>query len=318
MILESARRILGIEAEAIRELIGRLDDRFERAVRLLYDCRGRVVTTGMGKSGIICKKIAATLASTGTPALFLHPAEAVHGDLGMVAKGDVVLALSNSGETTEIMALIERLKRLNIPVISFVGSLTSPLARASDISLDVGVRQEACSLGLAPSASTTASLALGDALALALSELRGFKEEDFATLHPGGSLSRKFLRLREAMHTGAAIPKVHADTGMRDVIYEMSNKGFGLTSVVTDHDVLVGIITDGDLRRFWQRHSNILEKTAAEVMTKNPVTIADDELAAKALALMEERKITALLITDSHGVLEGIVHLHDLWRTQMV
>lgn len=318
MILDAAKRILEIEAEAIRDLIGRLDGQFERAVRLLHECKGRVVTTGMGKSGIVCKKIAATLASTGTPALFLHPAEAVHGDLGMVTKGDVVLALSNSGETVEILALLERLKRLDIPLISLVGQLNSTLARASDIALDVGVRQEACPLGLAPSASTTAALALGDALALALLELRGFKEEDFALLHPGGSLRRKFLRVRDIMHTGAEIPMVHTGTPMPDVIYEMSKKGFGMTSVVADQDRLVGIITDGDLRRLLQSGRDILHQTAGDVIQKYPLTVPGDEFAAKALSIMESKKVTSLLITDREGKLEGLIHLHDLWRTQMI
>ena len=318
MILESARKILEIEAEAVRELIARLDERFEKAVRLLYECRGRVVTTGMGKSGIICKKIAATLASTGTPALFLHPAEAVHGDLGMVAKGDVVVALSNSGETVEILALLERLKRLDVPLIALVGQLHSTLARASDIALDVGVRQEACPLGLAPSASTTAALALGDALALALLEWRGFKEEDFARLHPGGQLRRKFLRVRDVMHTGSEIPKVHTTTRMHDVIYEMSKKGFGMASVVADQDHLVGIITDGDLRRLLQSRRHILDQTAGDVIGKYPLTIDGEEFATKALSIMEAKKVTSLLITDGQGQLIGLVHLHDLWRTQMI
>lgn len=318
MILSIARKVLEMEAEAIRELIPRLDYRFEKAIDLLYHCQGRIVTTGLGKSGIICKKIAATLASTGTPALFIHPAEAVHGDLGMLVKGDVLLALSNSGETEEILTLLERVKRLGIKLVSMVGDIHSTLASVSDVALDVSVRKEACPLNLAPTASTTAALALGDALALALLEKRGFKEEDFAMLHPGGKIGKRFLKVKDLMHIGDHVPKVHVSCPMGDVIYEMSKKGFGVTSVVADGNLLVGIITDGDLRRLLQKKGDILDRTAGECLTKNPITIDGEELATKALNIMEAKKITSLLIVDDKGRVDGIIHLHDLWRTQMV
>jgi arabinose-5-phosphate isomerase len=317
MISESARKVLRIEAEAIIDLIERIDSRFESAVEALYACRGRVVVTGMGKSGIICKKIAATLASTGTPALFLHPAEAIHGDLGMIVRGDIVLAVSNSGETEELMRLLETLKRLGIFLICMAGNPNSTLARYSDILLDVSIKQEACPLGLAPTASTTAALAMGDALAISLSERRGFKQEDFANLHPGGKLGKRLLRVENLMHTGKDMPLVNVSTSMREVIYEISKKGMGMAGVVGGHNKVAGIITDGDLRRLLQRDENVLKKTAGECMHPNPVVIVRQALAATALQMMEEKKITSLLVATDEGKMEGVIHLHDLWQTQM-
>lgn len=319
MSRETARKVLQIEAEAIFGLIDRLDESFDQAVELLAGCRGRAVTTGMGKSGIICRKIAATLASTGTPALFLHPVEAIHGDLGMLAAGDVAVMLSNSGETEELLRLLQTVKRLGIPLIALVGDPRSTLARHAEVVLDVGIRQEACPFGLAPTASTTAGLALGDALALALSERRGFALEDFARLHPGGVLGKKLARVRDLMHVGPQVPKVGADTPMDEVIYEMSRKGMGVTSVVEDGDRLVGVISDGDLRRRLQsEREGVLSKTAGQCMTRNPVSIAADDLAAAALSAMEQKKITSLMVTDDSGKLTGIIHLHDLWGTEII
>lgn len=313
-----ARKVLETESAAIRALISRLDESFDRAVELLASCTGRVVATGMGKSGIICRKIAATLASTGTPALFLHPAEAIHGDLGMLVSGDVVLALSNSGETGELVQLLETIKRLGLPLICMVGNPNSTLARSGDVVLDVGVNQEACPFGLAPTASTAAALALGDALAIALAQKKGFRMEDFARLHPGGKLGKRLARVSELMHTGDQIPKVPVDSRMDEVIYEMSRKGLGVTSVVETGDRLVGVISDGDLRRLLQRErEQVLSRSAGQCMTRNPQTIAPDELATRALNIMEQRKITSLMVTDASGRIIGIVHLHDLWGTEM-
>ena len=318
MSLETARKVLEIEAEALRELLGRLDERFERAVGLIYDCSGRVVVAGMGKSGIVGQKISATLSSTGTPSFFLHPAEAIHGDLGRLVPNDVLIALSYSGETEELLRLLDTVKRLSIPLIALTGNPASTLGQASDVAIDVGIRQEACPLGLAPTASTTAMLAMGDALAMALLERRGFKEEDYAALHPGGGLGVRLKRVENVMHTGDGLPSVKTATAMHDVIYEMSRKGLGLTAVVGEGNRLLGLISDGDLRRFFQREGNhALGMTAADCMTRAPVTIGRKELATRALNLMESRKITALLVVDSAGKLEGVVHIHDLWGTEM-
>ena len=343
--------VVRIEAEALRALAERIGGpmaaAFQRAVDLMFSCAGRVVVTGMGKSGLIARKIAATLSSTGTPALYLHPVEALHGDLGMVVRGDVVLALSASGETEEILALLATIKRLQVPLIAMTGdeicgasapagkqkskaadrsvrstrassTRLSTLAAAADVALDCSIAEEACSLGLAPTASTTTMLALGDALAVTLSEKRGFKEEDFANLHPGGKLGKRLARVDSLMHTGEALPRVTSQTKMPDVIYEMSRKKLGVTAVV-DGEKLVGIISDGDLRRLLEkRGKDVLDLTAGECMTKNPRTIAAGEFAATALALMEEKKITSLMVVDGEGRLEGIVHLHDLWSTELV
>ena len=318
MSQEIARKVLEIEAEAIKALAGRLDESFDQAVNLLSGCEGRVVATGMGKSGIVCKKIAATLASTGTPALFLHPAEAIHGDLGMLASNDVVVALSNSGETQELVQLLKTIKRLGVPLISMVGTRDSTLARSGDVVLDVGVDQEACPFGLAPTASTTAALALGDALAITLAQRKGFRIEDFARLHPGGKLGKQLIRVGELMHTGERVPKVAVTAPMDVVIYEMSRKGLGVTIVVDEEDRLVGVISDGDLRRLLQlERQKALTRTASQCMTGRPVTIAQDELATGALHLMEQRKITSLIVTEEGERVVGVIHLHDLWGTEM-
>lgn len=322
--------VIRIEAQALKELADRvagpMSEAFNRGVELLYCCSGRVVVTGMGKSGLIARKIAATLSSTGTPALFMHPVEALHGDLGMLAKGDVVIALSASGETEEILQLLATIKRLRVPLIALTcdpvpgssGEKNSTLAAASDVFLSCAVAQEACTLGLAPTASTTAMLALGDALAVALAEKKGFKEEDFASLHPGGKLGKRLARVETLMHSGDAVPRVGSRTSMPDVIYEMSRKKLGVTAVV-ENNKLLGIISDGDLRRLLERRGkDALDLTAEECMTPNPKTISRQEFAATALAIMEEKKITSLVVVGGSGKLEGIVHLHDLWGTEMV
>jgi arabinose-5-phosphate isomerase len=344
----TGENVVRIEAEALRALADRIGgpmaEAFQRAVELMFGCAGRVVVTGMGKSGLIARKIAATLSSTGTPALYMHPVEALHGDLGMVVRGDVVLALSASGETEEILALLATIKRLRVPLIAMTGdemggnprparakskskskaadrsvrSTFSTLASAAEVALDCSIAQEACSLGLAPTASTTTMLALGDALAVTLSERRGFKEEDFANLHPGGKLGKRLARVELLMHTGEALPRVSPQTKMPDVIYEMSRKKLGVTAVV-EGDKLVGIISDGDLRRLLEkRGKDVMDLTAGEAMTRDPKTISAGEFAATALALMEEKKITSLMVVDETGRLEGIVHLHDLWSTELV
>jgi KpsF/GutQ family protein len=386
MTRHTGENVVRIEAEALRALADRIGGpmaaAFQRAVDLMYCCAGRVVVTGMGKSGLIARKIAATLSSTGTPALYLHPVEALHGDLGMVVRGDVVLALSASGETEEILALLATIKRLRVPLIAMTGDeicgsgraleddqvmdgaapeqgqsphfsrterarngaagvskdqsqsphpvshksrdkdgapgSISTLAAAAEVALDCSIAQEACALGLAPTASTTTMLALGDALAVTLSERRGFKEEDFANLHPGGKLGKRLARVQSLMHTGDALPCVSPTTKMLDVIYEMSRKKLGVTAVV-EGEKLVGIISDGDLRRLLEkRGKDVVDLTAGEAMTRDPKTIAGSEFAATALVLMEEKKITSLMVVDGVGKLEGIVHLHDLWTTELV
>lgn len=315
-IIETAKRVLRIESEAISRLINRIDSSFEKAVDIIFSSKGRVVVTGMGKSGLIGKKIAATLASTGTPAFFMHPAEAIHGDLGMVTSDDVIIAISNSGETEEVIRLLPFLKRFNVKVISITGNNGSTLAREADINLDITVKEEACPLGIVPTASTTATLALGDALAVALLIKRGFKEEDFAMYHPGGSLGKKLLiKVRDLMHTGEALPVVGLDTPMTDAIMEISSKRLGVTAVTDSNGKIIGIITDGDLRRGIQRYGKaFFDMKAEEVMTRNPKTISADELAAKALAIMEEKSITSLLVPDEKGRLEGIIHIHDILK----
>jgi arabinose-5-phosphate isomerase len=318
MSLSTAKRVLRIEADAIVGLIDRLDARFEKAVELLYNCKGRVVVTGLGKSGLIGRKLAATFASTGTPSLFLHAAEALHGDLGMLSTGDVLVAISSSGETEELIELLEAVKRLRIQLITMTANAGSTMALASDIVLDIAVKEEACLLNLAPTASTAAAMAMGDALAISLLERRGFKEEDFAALHPGGRLGNKLRRVESLMHKGENAPRVLASAKMPDVIYEMSRKGLGLAAVTEPDGRVLGIITDGDLRRVMQkRKENVLELTAADCMTRNPVTLPRTELAASALRLMEEKKITSVLVVDSGGRLEGVVHVHDLWTLQL-
>lgn len=318
----TGENVVRIEAEALHGLADRLAapmaKDFESALDLLFRCSARVVVTGMGKSGIVAQKIAATLSSTGTPSLFMHPAEALHGDLGMVAKGDVIIMLSASGETEEMLKLLATIKRVGDALVTFTCSMKSTLAQAADVALDCSVAQEACTLGLAPTASTTTMLALGDALAMALAERRGFKAENFAELHPGGKLGKRLLRVSELMKSGDALPRVAPDTPMKDVIYEMSRKGLGMTTV-TDGDHLVGIISDGDLRRLVEsRGKDALDLRAAECMTRSPRTIGPDDFAMTALNQMEERKITSLAVVDSAGRLKGIVHLHHLWGTESI
>jgi arabinose-5-phosphate isomerase len=315
--LAEAKRVLEVEAAAILGLIEHLDNSFVDVVELINASSGRVVTMGLGKSGIICKKISATLASTGTPSFFLHPAEAIHGDLGMIVRGDVVLAVSNSGETEELVRLLPSIKRIGAELVSITGNPNSTIAKGSDYHLSAAISKEACPLGLAPTASTTATLALGDALAMALLLRKGFREEDFAFLHPGGKLGKRFLRVRDLMHTGEQVPVVDVKTSMRDVIYEMSKKAFGVTAVAADGGVLVGVISDGDLRRLLERDEQILKKSAADCMKKDPVTIEANELASAALQLLEQRKITSLFITDAERRVEGILHLHDLWGLEL-
>lgn len=313
--LSLARRVLETEAAAIGALVPRLDASFVAAVEHLLACRGRVVLTGMGKSGLIARKIAATLTSTGTPALFLHPADAVHGDLGVIQPDDVVVALSSSGETAEVLRLLEAVRRIGAPLIALTGRHPSTLATAADIALDCSVPEEACPLNLAPTASTTAALAMGDALAMTLHAAKGFQPDDFAQLHPGGRLGSRFLRVDQVWHAGDRCPVVSPATSMREVIYEMSNKGLGLACVV-DHDGgLLGVITDGDLRRHLERPGDVLAQRADTVMTRHPVTLPPQTLAAEALRLMEQRKITAVIIAEPETRrVAGVVHLHDLWR----
>lgn len=318
MSLETARRVLRIEADAVAGLIERLDARFEKAVDTLFECKGRVVVTGMGKSGLIGRKISATFASVGTPSFFLHAAEAAHGDLGMLAGDDVVLAISVSGETQELLDIVETVKRLGIRLVTMSANARSTLAAASDIVLDIAVKEEACSLNLAPTASMAAALAMGDALAISLLERRGFNEEKFAALHPGGKIGKRLRRLESLMHAGENLPCVAPAAKMPDVIYEMSRKGLGLAAVVDASGKLLGVITDGDLRRVMQqRRKDALDLTAAECMTKNPVTLPRTELAASALRVMEEKKITSVLVVNGDGRLEGVVHVHDLWTLQL-
>jgi len=318
MSLATARRVLRIEADAIAGLIERLDARFEQAVEMLFACKGRAVVTGLGKSGLIGRKIAATFASTGTPSLFLHAAEALHGDLGMLTADDVLVAITASGETEELVDLLEPVKRIGARIIALTANERSTVASGSDIVLDIAVKEEACSLNLAPTASTAAALAMGDALAIALLERRGFKEEDFAALHPGGKLGKKLRRVEALMHQGEDVPFVAPTAKMPDVIYEMSRKGLGLAAVTEANGKVLGIITDGDLRRVMQRRKeNVLELTAADCMTRNPVTLPRTELAAAALHVMEEKHITAVLVVDPAGRLEGVVHIHDLWTLQL-
>ena len=315
-----ARNVLQTEAAAILALIDRLDARFDTAVQFLRQCTGRVILTGMGKSGIIAHKIAATLSSTGTPAFFLHPAEAIHGDLGVIQADDVVVALSNTGETAELLHLLETIRRLGAKLIAVTGDPTSSLAQAADVALDCSVAEEACPMNLAPTASTTAALAIGDALAMTVMVEKGFRQEDFASLHPGGKLGKRLMRVEALMHTGPLCPSVHADARMRDVIYEMSSKGLGMTCVIDRAgETLLGIITDGDLRRRMERGGEILNLSASDVMTRNPITVQRTTLAAEALNIMEQRKITAIVVTDGDQPrrVAGVLHLHDLWRMEM-
>ena len=317
--LDAGRRVLDIEARAVQALIQRLDSGFSEAVDLLYDCKGKVVVSGMGKSGLIGQKIAATMASTGTPSFFLHPAEGLHGDLGMVARRDLLIAISNSGETQEILQLLPFMERMGIPVVSIVGRMGSTLAKNSAVALDVSVAEEACSMGLAPTASTTAALAMGDALAVALLEKRGFKEQDFAQFHPGGTLGRRLLvKVRDLMHKGQGVPQVQEMVLGSEAILEMSAKKLGMTTVVSRTGALVGIITDGDLRRFLQQGGDFSKVTAGSLASRRPKLIGPDELAAKAEEMMERYSITTLVVADSAKRIVGVVHLHDLLKHGIV
>ncbi|HEY5599892.1 MAG TPA: KpsF/GutQ family sugar-phosphate isomerase [Candidatus Manganitrophaceae bacterium] len=319
MILDEGKRVLKVEAAAISELIQKLDHRFVEAVELCHACRGRIVVIGMGKSGLIGKKIAATLASTGAPSFFLHPAEGIHGDLGMVSKEDIALALSNSGETEEILRILPSLKRFNLKLIALTGNVKSTLAKMSDVVLDVSVEEEACPLGLAPTASTTAALAMGDALAVALLQKKGFRKEDFASFHPGGSLGRKLLlKVVDVLHSGEAVPKVLEETPMKEVVLEMTAKKLGMTTVLSRSGALKGIITDGDLRRLIKNadpgRPDLFSLPAKEVMNRAPKTISKEALAAQAIHIMETHAITSLVVVGETGFLEGVIHLHDLLK----
>jgi arabinose-5-phosphate isomerase len=319
MSLETARRVLRIEAQALNELCERLDASFDRAVELLLACKGRVVVAGMGKSGLIGRKISATLSSTGTPSFFLHPAEALHGDLGMLARGDTLLAISYGGETPEILNLLETLKRLEMPIIALTGNGKSTLAGASDVVLDASVKEEACTLNLAPTASTAVAMALGDALAIALLERRGFQVDDFAALHPAGRLGKKLLRVEHLMHKGEALPRVSPDTPMPATFHEMSAKKLGMTTVTSSQGELLGILTDGDLRRLMEKHGGAtLDMTAGDCMVRTPQTISPSLLASEALNLMEKRKITSVVVVDPARKVLGVVHLHDLWTLELI
>ena len=319
MSLDTARRVLHIEAQAIQDVMARLDGAFERAVELLFACKGRVAVTGMGKSGIVGRKISATLSSTGTPSFFLHPAEALHGDLGMLAAGDVILAVTYGGETREIIELLDALKRMEVKLVALTGFAKSTIAQACDLVLDVSVNEEACSLNLAPTASTTVAMAVGDALAVALLEKRDFRHDDFAALHPAGNLGKRLLRVEKVMHAGDKLPNVALDTPMARVFHEMSAKKLGMTTVVNADGTLAGILTDGDLRRLMEKHGGaVVDMNLALCMTRNPQTIGPSVLASEALTLMEKRRITCVIVVDDKGKVLGVVHLHDLWGLQLV
>jgi arabinose-5-phosphate isomerase len=315
--LVEGRRVLEVEGNAILSLVDQLGQTFVDVIELLNSSTGRVVTMGLGKSGIIGKKISATLASTGTPSFAMHPAEAIHGDLGMIVRGDVVLAISYSGETEELVKLLPSIKRVGAEIVAICGNPNSTLARGADYFLSAAISREACPLGLAPTASTTAALAVGDAIAMALLVRKGFREEDFAFLHPGGKLGKRFLRVRDLMHAGADVPVAKPDTSMHDVIYEMSKKGFGITAVAGESGELQGVISDGDLRRLIQEDEQVLRRTAGQSMKANPVTIGPEELASAALQIMEERKITSLFVVDEGRRVQGIIHIHDLWGLEL-
>lgn len=318
MILEQAKELLEKEARAILNIAQTLDSNFEKAVELIYSCKGRVVVTGMGKSGLICKKISATLASTGTPSFFLHPAEAIHGDLGMITREDIVLAASNSGETEEITRLLPAIKRFGLKLISLTAQSKSTLAKYSDVVLDIKVKEEACPMGLAPTTSTTATLAYGDALAIALIKKRDFKEEDFAVFHPGGSLGKKLLQVSDVCHIGSQVPMVSENVLLKDALLEISAKGLGATTVVNAEDVLVGVVTDGDIRRLVIKDVDLLNQPVKISMTKNPKLITKNSLAARAVEVMEHYNITSLIIVDEKQHPEGIIHLHDLLKAGVV
>jgi arabinose-5-phosphate isomerase len=320
-IVKEAKRVLNVEAQSILDLVERIDENFSRAVELLYDCKGKVVLMGMGKSGLVGRKISSTFASTGTPSFFLHPAEGLNGDFGMLSKEDVIIAISNSGETRELLEVLPLIKRYGNRLITFTGSLNSSLAKAGDVNLDIHVKEEACPLNLAPTASTTATLALGDALAIALMGKRDFRQEDFAILHPGGVLGKRLLlKVEDLMHMGKAFPMVSEKTLMKDAIFEITSKRLGVTGVCNADGHLVGVITDGDLRRALEKFSDLFNREASEVMTKNPKWIEKDALAAKAVQRMEEYSITSLFVFNKaeDKVPAGIIHLHDLLKAGVV
>jgi arabinose-5-phosphate isomerase len=320
-VIEEAKRVLKVEAHSILDLAERLDESFSQAVDLLFHCKGRVVVMGMGKSGLVGRKIASTFASTGTPSFFLHPAEGTNGDFGMLAKEDVVIAISNSGEARELLDVLPLIKRYDIRLITLTGKMKSTLAKAGDVSLDIHVKEEACPLGLAPTASTTATLAIGDALAVTLMEKKGFSEKDFALLHPGGTLGKKLLlRVESLMHAGEAFPKVTEKTLMKDALFEITSKRLGVTAVCNQAGHLVGVITDGDLRRALEKFDDVLQQKSSDVMTRNPKRIEKDALAAKAVQKMEEYSITSLFVFDhpEDKVPVGIIHLHDLLKAGVV
>jgi len=320
-MIDVARRVLRIEAQAISALAERVDEDFSRAVELLLSCQGRVVITGMGKSGLICQKISSTMASTGTPAFFLHPAEGIHGDLGMLMKGDVVVAVSNSGETDEIVRILPVIKRMGLPLVAMSGNSRSSLRRAADVFLDISIKEEACPLGLAPTASTTATLAMGDALAVALLIRRGFKEEDFALFHPGGALGRKLLlKVEELMHRGPDMPMCHQSTPLKEALFEITSKKLGITGVLSDEGQLVGVFTDGDLRRAMAQGFAVLDRPISDVMARNPKRILSTALAAEAVQIMEAHSITSLFVFENEqcAVPVGIIHLHDLLKAGVV
>jgi arabinose-5-phosphate isomerase len=317
-LIKTGKEVLSIEGQSVLALADQLDDNFARAVDLLAQTESRVIITGMGKSGLVGRKIASTLASCGTPALFIHPAEAGHGDLGMIIQKDVLLAISYSGETKEMIDLLEFIKRIGVKLISITGEENSKIAKYSDVVLLARVEKEAEPSGLVPTASSTAALALGDALAITLMKKKGFTEKDFAFYHPKGQAGKKLLKVKSLMHRGGQIPSVAANTSMSRVLFEMTDKGLGMTCVLDPHNKLLGIITDGDLRRMLQTHGPAFhEKSAEECMTRNPITIGKDDLAAEALKLMEEHKITSLIVLTEEKTMEGILHLHDLWRTEL-
>jgi arabinose-5-phosphate isomerase len=319
-ILDIAKKVLKTESEAVSALIEKLDSNFENAVNLIYESKGRVVVSGMGKSGLVGKKIAATLASTGTPAFFLHPAEASHGDLGMVTERDIIISISNSGETAELVGLIPFLKRYRVKLISMTGNPSSTLGKASDVSLDISVKEEACPMGIVPTASTTATMAMGDAIAVALLVKRGLNENDFAFFHPGGSIGKKlFIKVKDLMHTGEHLPVVSLNTPMSKAVIEMSSKRLGHAIVIDTNGQISGILTDGDVRRGLEKWAGkLFELTTGEIMTKNPKTIASEELAAKALSILERHSITALIVPDEEDRPVGIIHLHDILRQGIV
>ncbi len=318
MVIEQAKKVLKIEAEAISALTERINDSFIKAVDLICSCKGKVVVTGVGKSGLIGQKIASTLASTGTPSFFMHPAEGIHGDLGMLSRDDVVIAISNSGESDEVSQILTVVKRMGLPMIAMTGNLNSTLAKAGDTLLDISVKEEACPLGLAPTASTTATLAMGDALAVAALDKRGFKKEDFALLHPGGTLGKRLLlRVSDVMHKGKDLPLVKEETLMKEALFEITSKRLGITGVMDSKGMLTGSITDGDLRRAMEKGLDILNKKASDIMTGNPKRIGTDALAAEALQKMEQHSITSLFVMDGEKI-TGIVHLHDLLKAGVV